>query len=258
MIQIKKPIAFIDVEATGLNLIQDRLVEISVLKVGVDNSQTQKTWRVNPERTIPEKIAKLINITDEEVQQLSTFKQVAKDVAKFLEGCDFGGFNLNQLDLPMLMEEFIKADVPFDMSNRKIIDVQKIFFMMEPRNLSAAYKFYCEKDLQGQHTAEADAMATYEVFLAQLEKYKDESRLPKDIDKLSKIANHNNPNVLDLVGRIVMNDNNEEIFNFGKYKGQKVADVLSKDRGYYNWMMNGEFTQYTKKKLTEIKLKYRV
>ena len=206
--------------------------------------------RINPEMPIPKKSSDIHGIYDKDVADCPTFKEVARELASFMEGCDIAGYNSNKFDIPLLAEEFIRADVDLDMKKRKFIDVQTIFHKMEKRTLEAAYKFYCDKNLNDAHSAEADTRATYEVLQAQLDRY---NNLKNDIDWLSKFSAHNKN--ADFAGRIIFNDKGEEVFNFGKYKGQKVTDVLEKDPGYYGWMMNGDFPLFTKKVLTNIKLR---
>ncbi|NPA68198.1 MAG: 3'-5' exonuclease [Chlorobi bacterium] len=249
-LNLKKPIAFFDLETTGVDVSKDRIVEIAILKVNPNQSTESKTYRINPTVPIPKEASKIHGITDEDVKDAPTFKQVAKEIAKFIEGCDLAGYNSNQFDIPLLAEEFLRADVDFSVKNRRFVDVQVIFHKMEQRTLSAAYKFYCKKDLEGAHGAEADTMATYEVLQAQLDKYEN---LKNDIEELSKISYHRKS--VDLMGRIVYNSKGEEVFNFGKHKGKTVKEVLEKEPGYYAWMMNADFPLYTKKVLTEIKLR---
>lgn len=251
-LQLKKPIVFLDIEATGLNLTKDRLVEVGLLKLHPNKTEERKSWRVNPEIPIPDKIVKIISITNEDVKDKPLFKQIAREVLNFIGSADLAGFNPFKLDLPLLMEEFIRAGIEFDLGKRKVVDVQRIFHMMEKRNLAAAYAFYCGKELRNSHSAMADTDATYEVFMAQVDKY---DELGTDIDKICSVTGNPAENIIDIVGRIVRDDDGSEIFNFGKYKGQRVEDVLRRDPAYYNWMMNGDFTGYTKKKLTELRLK---
>jgi DNA polymerase III subunit epsilon len=254
-LQLKKHLVFIDIEATGLNLTKDRLVEIGLLKIHPDHSQERKVWRFNPEIPMPANIAAMIGITDEDLKDKPLFKTSAKDILNFIGSSDLAGFNPFKLDLPMLMEEFIRAGIEFDLGKRKVIDVQRIFHMMEKRNLAAAYSFYCGKELVNSHSAMADTDATFEVFAAQLEKY---SELGNDIDQINNVTGNPSENIVDLVGRITRHEDGSELINFGKYKGQKVVDVLKRDPAYYNWMMNGDFTEYTKKKLTEIRLRMKM
>lgn len=244
-------IIFFDLETTGINIAKDRIVEISVLKVYPNGKEEQKTIRVNPEMPIPPEASAVHGIYDEDVKDCSAFKVIAKDLARFMEGCDLGGYNSNRFDIPLLAEEFLRAGVDFDMRKRKFIDVQTIFHKMEQRTLSAAYRFYCNKNLEDAHTAAADTTATYEVLKAQLERYSD--TLENDISFLSKFSTQNNN--ADFAGFIVFNEKQEEVFNFGKNKGIPVEKVLKEQPGYYAWMLNSEFPLYTKKVLTEIKLR---
>lgn len=248
-LELKRPLAFIDIETTGLDIIKDRIVEVSIAKLFPDGHTETYTRRVNPTITISEKASKITGITDKDVKDLPEFKQIATEVARFIENCDIAGYNSTNFDIPMLAEEFVRAEIDFDFKKTKFIDVQVIFHKKEQRTLSAAYKFYCQKDLENAHSAEADVFATLEVLEQQLNRYED---LEPNIDFLSKYSVHNRN--VDFVGRIILNDNDEPIFNFGKYKGQKVTDVLEKDKGYYSWMMNAEFPHYTKYVLTKIKL----
>jgi len=251
-LQLKKQIVFLDIESTGLNLTKDRIVEIGLLKINTDHSQERKIWRFNPEIHIPEEITAIIGIRDEDVADKPLFKNLAKELQNFIGSADLGGFNIFKFDLPMIMEEFLRAGIDFDLSKRKVIDVQRIFHTMEKRNLSAAYAFYCGKELVDAHSAMADTDATFEVFAAQLEKY---TELGDNVDSINAAIGNPDDNIIDLVGRIVRHEDGSEMFNFGKYKGHKVTDVLKKDPGYYNWIMTSDFTEYTKKKLTEIRLR---
>ena len=247
---LKKPIVFFDLETTGIDIVNDRIVEISLLKIQPDGTEETKTMRINPEMPIPAQSTAIHGITDEDVKNEPTFNIVAKDVAKFIEGCDLGGYNSNKFDIPLLAEEFLRVGVDIDLKKHRFVDVQVIFHKMEQRTLSAAYKFYCQKNLEDAHSAEADTKATYEILKAQIERYND---LENDIDEISKFSSHNKN--VDFAGRIVYNDKGEEIFNFGKYKGQTVESVLEKDQGYFGWMLNSDFPLYTKKILTAIKLR---
>jgi DNA polymerase III subunit epsilon len=249
-LNLKNPIVFFDLETTGIDVAKDRIVEISILKVNIDGKEEEKTLRINPEMAIPPKTTKIHGITDEDVKDCPTFKEVAKSILAFIDKCDIGGYNSTKFDIPLLAEEFLRVDIDIDLRKRKFVDVQTIFHKMEKRTLEAAYKFYCEKDLINAHSASADTLATYEVLKAQLDRYPD---LKNDIEYLSEFSSHNKN--VDFVGRIIMNENDEEIFNFGKYKGQKVETVFETDSGYYGWMMNGDFPLYTKKVLTAIKLR---
>ena len=261
-LNLHKPLAFFDLETTGVNVGADRIIEISVLRVEIDNSRLSKTWRVNPEIEIPEFASRIHGITNEMVKDCPIFKKVAMDIASFLENCDLAGYNSNKFDVPLLVEEFIRAEVDFDLRNRKLIDVQNIFHYMEPRTLVAAYKFYCGKDHSNAHNAAADVEATFEVFCSQLEKYKEVEHTDANGNKFFPVRNDmtaiselstRSKNV-DLAGRIVYNDLGQEVFNFGKYKDKSVADVFEKDPGYYGWIMQGDFPSYTKKIFTKIRL----
>lgn len=249
-LKLKNPIIFFDIEATGLNLVTDRIVEISYLKVFPDGREECKTLRVNPTIAIDPKAIAIHGITNEDVKDCPTFKEIAQTLVNTFEGCDFAGYSSNKFDLPMLAEEFLRLDIDFDLKKRKFIDVQVIFHKMEQRTLSAAYKFYCEKDLANAHSAEADTRATFEVLQSQIERY---SNLENDVDKLSEFSAQTRN--VDFVGRIVLNENGVETINFGKYRGVPVEEVFAKDPAYYGWVMNGEFPLYTKKVLTAIKLR---
>lgn len=250
-LNLRRPIVFFDLETTGLNLTTDRIVEISVVKLIPGQSEPEvKTHRVNPEMHIPEEATAVHHITDADVANSPRFKQLAKSLAKYLEGCDIAGFNSNRFDIPMLDQEFQRADVDFDFSKARFIDVQTIYHKKEPRTLAAAYRFYCGKELEGAHSADADTLATYHVLLAQLEKYPD---LPAEVDKLSEFASQNRN--VDFVGRLVYDDQHREVINFGKHKGKLAEDVLATDHGYYNWIMDGDFTKNTKDCFTRIKLR---
>ena len=247
-LNLKRPIIFFDLETTGVDTARDRIVEVSVVKVMPDGEKIIKTRRLNPEMHIPEEATAVHHITDEDVKDCPTFRQVAKSLAQFLEGCDFGGFNSNRFDLPVLVEEFMRAGVEVDFKRRHFVDVQNIFHKMEQRTLVAAYKFYCGKDLEAAHSAEADTLATYEVLEAQLDRYPD---LKNDIAALAEFSTRND--CVDYAGRILYNEKREEVFGFGKYRGMKVEEVFRKDPSYYAWLMNGDFSLYTKKVVTEIR-----
>lgn len=246
MLQLKKPLAFIDLETTGVNPGTDRIVEIAIVKVLTDGTKSVKCKRINPGMPIPKSSSDIHGITDEMVKDEPTFKQVAQELKQMLDGCDFAGYNSNRFDIPLLMEEFLRADVDFDMKNRKLLDVQNIFHKMEPRTLTAAYKFYCSKTLDGAHSAEVDATATYEILEAQIKHYSD---LGNNIDSILKVIGEDQ--VVDFARRFVM-ENGTEVFNFGKFKGRPVSEVLKAEPQYYDWMMKGDFPQHTKQKLTEI------
>ncbi|MBQ8366693.1 MAG: ribonuclease H-like domain-containing protein [Alistipes sp.] len=249
-LKLKRPIVFFDLETTGVDAAKDRIVEISMVKIAVDGSKTVKTRRINPEMPIPAEATAVHGITDDDVKDEPTFKQIAKSLAVFIEGCDFGGFNSNRFDLPLLVEEFMRAGVECDFQRRKFVDVQTIFHRKEQRTLVAAYKFYCDKDLENAHSAEADTMATYEVLEAQIARYPD---IGDTVDALAEFS-AGRP-MVDFAGRLTLDDNGQEIFTFGKYKGRRVVDVFRDDPSYYSWMMNGDFPQYTKKMITEIRLR---
>lgn len=234
-----------------MNIAKDRIVEISVLKVYPNGKEEQKTIRVNPEMPIPKEASQVHGIYDEDVKDCPTFREIAKDLAHYMEGCDLGGYNSNRFDIPLLAEEFLRVGVDFDMRKRKFVDVQTIFHKMEQRTLSAAYRFYCDKSLEDAHTAAADTSATYEVLKAQLERYGD--KLENNIEFLSKFSTQNN--TVDFAGFIVYNEKGEEVFNFGKNKGVPVEKVLREQPGYFSWIISSEFPLYTKKVLTEIKLR---
>lgn len=246
MLQLKKPLAIIDLETTGVNLGTDRIVEIAIVKILTDGNRSVKRKLINPEMPIPKASSDVHGITDEMVKDAPSFKQVAHELKQMLDGCDLAGYNSNRFDIPLLMEEFLRAQVEFDMKNRKLLDVQNIFHKMEPRTLSAAYRFYCNKNLEGAHSAEVDATATWEILEAQLEKYPE---LGQSVESILKVLGEDQ--VVDFARRFVM-DNGVEVFNFGKYKGRPVADVLKAEPQYYDWMMKGDFPQHTKQKLTEI------
>lgn len=250
-LNLKNPLVFFDVETTGINISRDRIVEISFLKVFPNGDEEIKSRRVNPEMPIPPESTAVHGITDEDVKDCPTFRQIAKSLAANLEGCDLAGFNSNRFDVPMLAEEFLRAGIDFDMSKRKFIDVQIIFHRKEPRTLEAAYKFYCDKELVDAHSAEADAKATYEVLKSQLQRYPD---LENDIEALSKEFGSFKDNA-DFAGRIVFDENGKEVFNFGKHKGKEVSHVLQREPSYYAWMMDGDFPLNTKQVLTEIRLR---
>ncbi|HEY4785501.1 MAG TPA: 3'-5' exonuclease [Bacteroidales bacterium] len=249
-LNLKNPLIFFDLETTGINVASDRIIELSYLKVFPDDHEESKTIRINPEMPIDPKATAIHGITNEDLKDCPTFKSIAQTLANTFEGCDFAGYNSNKFDLPLLAEEFLRCDVDFDLKKRKFIDVQVIFHKMEQRTLSAAYKFYCSKDLDNAHSAEADTRATYEVLQSQLEKYHD---LNNDVDKLSDFSAQTRN--VDFVGRIVLNEKDVEVFNFGKYKGMAVEEVFEKDPGYYGWMIGNDFPLYTKKVLTAIKLR---
>ena len=241
----------VDLETTGTNINSDRIVEICYLKVYPNGNEETKTMRINPEMHIPEQASAVHGIYDEDVADCPTFKDVARRIAADIEGCDLAGFNSNRFDIPVLAEEFLRAGVDVDLMKHKFVDVQVIYHKLEQRTLSAAYKFYCEKNLEDAHTAEADTRATYEVLKAQLDRYPDV--LENDIKFLSEYSSFSKN--VDFAGRIVYDDNGVEVFNFGKYKGIPVVEVLQRDPGYYSWILNGDFTLNTKNVLTKIRLR---
>ena len=249
-LNLKRPIVFFDLETTGVDTAKDRIVEVSMIKIMPDGEEIVRTRRINPQMHIPEQATAIHGITDDDVKDCPTFAQVAKSMAQFIDGCDFGGFNSNRFDLPMLVEEFLRAGVDVDFRRRRFVDVQNIFHKMEQRTLVAAYKFYCDKNLEEAHSAEADTRATYEVLMAQLDRYPE---LQNDVAALADFSDHGQ--TADFARRIGYNDKQEEIFNFGKYKGRRVEDVFREEPSYYAWMMNGDFPLYTKKVITEIYLR---
>jgi DNA polymerase III subunit epsilon len=249
-LNLKIPIIFFDLETTGTNINKDRIVEICYIKIYPNNNEESKTLRINPEMHIPKESTEIHGIHDEDVVSCPTFKEVATNIAKDFEGCDIAGFNSNRFDIPVLAEEFLRAGVDLDLNRHKFIDVQIIYHKKEQRTLSAAYKFYCKKNLEDAHSAEGDTRATYEVLKAQLDVYSD---LQNDISFLSDYSSFNNN--VDFAGRMIYNEKNEEIFNFGKYKGKPVTDVLKNDPGYYSWIQNSDFTLNTKAMMTKIKLR---
>ena len=249
-LNLRNPLVFFDLETTGIDIAKDRIVEISMVKVMPNGEEIVKTRRINPGMPIPPESTAIHGITDEDVKDCPKFKDIAKSLAAQIEGCDLAGFNSNRFDIPMLAEEFLRAGVDVDLNRRKFIDVQTIFHKMEQRNLTAAYKFYCNKDLANAHSAEADTMATYEVLKAQLDRYPE---LENDVNFLSKYSSFTNN--VDFAGRMVYNEKGQEVINFGKYKGRLVEEVLKSDPSYYAWIMNGDFPLNTKKMLTEIRLR---
>lgn len=250
-LNLKNPLVFFDLETTGTNINSDRVVEICYLKVYPNGNEESKTMRINPGIHIPEAASAVHGIYDADVADCPTFKEVARSVANDIEGCDLAGFNSNRFDIPLLAEEFLRAGVDIDLSRRKFVDVQVIFHKMEQRTLSAAYKFYCGKNLEDAHTAEADTRATYEVLMAQIDRYPED--LKNDVSFLSDFSSFSKN--VDFAGRMVYDDQGVEIFNFGKYKGMPVVEVLKRDPGYYGWILNSDFTLNTKAMLTKIRLR---
>ena len=250
-LNLKNPIVFFDLETTGINITNDRIVELCYIKVYPNGNEESKSMRINPEMHIPETSSAIHGIYDEDVRDCPTFKQVAKDLANTIEGCDLAGFNSNRFDIPVLVEEFLRVGIDIDLSKRKFVDVQNIYHKLERRTLSAAYKFYCGKDLENAHSAMANTQATYEVLMAQLDRYPDE--LQNDVAFLSEFSRMSNN--VDFAGRMVYDEQGVEVFNFGKYKGRAVKDVLRTDPGYYGWMLQGDFARNTKQVLTQIRLR---
>jgi DNA polymerase III subunit epsilon len=261
-LNLRNPLCFFDLETTGINTAHDRILEIAVIKMMPNGEILRKSNVLNPTIPIPPESSAIHGIRQEDVEGKPTFKEVAKEYAKFLEGADLAGFNVLKFDVPVLVEEFLRAGVEFDYSRKKIIDAQKIFHLMEKRTLSAAYKFYVGKELVDSHTAEADTEATMEVFLAQVERYEGMpvtdglnrplGEIKNDMEVLAKITS---VDMVDLAGRMIMNDKGQEVFNFGKHKNKPVTTVFKEEPAYYDWMMNGDFALDTKRKLTEIKLR---
>jgi len=262
-LKLTKPIAFFDLETTGIRVATDRIVEICILRVQPDGSSRTLTMRINPGMPIPPEVTAIHGITDEDVKDCPAFGDVTKDLACFLDNCDLAGYNSNHFDIPLLVEEFLRAGVDFDLKGRRFVDVQNIFHKMEPRNLKAAYKFYCDRELVNAHSAEADTVATYEILKAQLDRYesvahtdrngKQTTPVVNDIKALSDFSYSTRS--VDLIGHIIYNDKNVEVFNFGKHKGKAVTQVLRDEPSYYDWMMKGEFPLSTKKVMTMIKLR---
>lgn len=261
-LNLKRPLVFFDIESTGLNIATDRIVEISIVKVspgtpGSPNDVEVKTRRINPGMPIPPEAQAVHGISDDDVKDCPKFSQIAKSLAQMLQGCDIAGYNSNKYDIPLLAEEFLRSGVDFDFRKRNLVDVQNIFHKKEQRTLKAAYKFYCGQNLDNAHSAEADTMATFEVLEAQLDRYAndEEEPLKNDVEYLAKYST--NSRFVDYAGRMILNENDEPVFNFGKHKGRPVKEVLSREPSYYNWMMEGDFTLDTKQQLSQIKLSMR-
>lgn len=251
-LNLKRPIIFFDLETTGLDIAKDRIVELCYIRVEPNGNEEARSMRINPQMHIPEVASSVHGITDDDVKDCPTFADVAPQLAATFEGCDLAGFNSNRFDLPLLAEEFMKAGVNIDLSHVQAIDVQNIYHKLEKRTLAAAYKFYCGRDLENAHSALADTQATYEVLQAQLDHYPND--LQNDVDFLAEFSRMNRN--IDFAGRFVYDENGNEIINFGKYKGKVIKDVLSRDPGYYSWIMQGDFTLNTKQVLTKLRLKY--
>ncbi len=261
-LKLKTPLAVFDLETTGMNTVTDRIVEISIIKLFPDGKREVKTHKINPLIPIPIETSLIHGIYDEDVKDAPSFKMIAKSLFQYLQGADLGGFNVMKFDIPVLVEEFLRAGMEFDISQRKIVDAQRIFHIMEKRTLGAAYKFYCGKILEGAHSAEVDTLATVDVLLAQVEKYQDQTAIDNLGNELGKITGNvadlhqlSTGKFVDLAGRFVYNEKDEVVFNFGKHKDKLVTDVLKKESSYYDWMMRGDFPMDTKRKLTEIRLK---
>ena len=245
-LSLERPICFIDLETTGINVSTDRIVEIAIVKIGLDGTKQVKRRLVNPEMPIPKASSDVHGITDEMVKDAASFKIIANEIKQFIEGSDIGGYNSNRFDIPMLNEEFLRAGISVDIESRKLLDVQKVFHMMEQRTLSAAYQFYCHKTLEGAHTAEADATATWEILEAQIVRY---PQIGNTVESIVKFTGEDE--MIDFARRLVY-DNGVAVFNFGKHKGKSVIEVLKNEPQYYDWMMKGDFPLHTKQKLTEI------
>lgn len=260
-LNLKNPLVVFDLETTGTSISKDRIVEMAFIKILPDQTTEEKCRKINPTIPIPDETSKIHGIYDDDVKEEPTFRQVAKSLADWLEGCDLAGFNVVHFDLPMLMEEFLRADIEFDIDKRKIVDAQKIFHLMEKRNLTAAYKFYCGEELENAHSALADTKATKDVLISQIERYEGQEVRDSLGGKLGQIANDmgsidrlSQNRMVDLAGRIIYK-NDTEVFNFGKHRGKPVAEVIKKEPSFYDWMMKGDFPLDTKRKLTQIKLK---
>lgn len=251
-LNLKRPIILFDLETTGLDIAKDRIVELCYIRVEPNGNEEARSMRINPEMHIPEVASSVHGITDDDVKDCPTFADVAPQLAATFEGCDLAGFNSNRFDLPLLAEEFMKAGVNIDLSHVQAIDVQNIYHKLEKRTLAAAYKFYCGRDLENAHSALADTQATYEVLQAQLDHYPND--LQNDVDFLAEFSRMNRN--IDFAGRFVYDESGKELINFGKYKGKAIKDVLSRDPGYYSWIMQGDFTLNTKQVLTKLRLKY--
>lgn len=249
-LNLSKPICFFDLETTGINITSDRIVEISILKVFPDGKEESKTWLVNPEMVIPQEVVEIHGISNEDVADKPTFKQLAKEIYNMIKDSDLGGYNSNRFDIPLLAEEMLRAEIDFDMKGRLAVDVQTIFHKMEQRTLAAAYKFYCDKNLEGAHSAAADTKATYEVLKSQIERY---DEVENDTKFLAEFSSRKK--FADFAGFIAYNKEGLECFSFGKHKGKLVTEVLEKEPGYFGWLLNADFPLYTKKVLTSIKLR---
>ncbi|MDR3129590.1 MAG: 3'-5' exonuclease [Tannerellaceae bacterium] len=249
-LKLKNPVVFLDVETTGIDIATDRIIEIALIKILPDGTEETKERRLNPQIPIPAEATAIHGISDDDVRDCPTFRQIANSLAQFLEGADIAGYNSNRFDVPILAEEFLRAGISINLRRHNFIDVQTIFHKMEQRTLAAAYKFYCQKELENAHSAKVDVRATYEVLQAQLDRY---PTLENNVPALSKFSAHTHN--VDFAGRMVYDDKGREIINFGKYKGRPVTDVLREDPSYYSWIIDGNFPLDTKQALTEIKLR---
>jgi DNA polymerase-3 subunit epsilon len=265
-LNLKKPLAFFDIEATGLSIVNDRIVELCIVKINPNGTKESHTWLINPDYPVSPEAESIHGYSNEALQDKPTFKQVAKEISRFLHNCDLAGYNAIKYDVPILVEEFLRAGIDFEIKKRRLIDVQNIFMKMEQRTLSAAYKFYLQKELVDAHSAEADTEATYEILKAQLDKYENTpfvdregtESLPvkNDMDALHSFSSHHRN--ADLIGQFIYNDDNEEVINFGKHKGKRVVDVFRDEPSYYSWVMKSDFPMFTKNMLTNIKLKMKL
>lgn len=251
--KLYKPIVFFDLETTGVDPVHDRIVEISLLKIYPNEMHEDMTYRLNPEIPIPKEATAIHGITDDDIARAPVFKQIAKDILNFIEDSDIGGYNSNKFDIPLLAEEFLRAGIFFDFKKRRFVDVMVIFMKKEPRNLEAAYRFYCNKELSDAHSACADIRATYEVFKAQLERYEDLGN--SSLDTIAEYSSYNRN--VDLAGRLILDENDDVIVNFGKYKGRKLVDVFRQDTAYYDWVQKHDFPLYTKHIFTREYLKFK-
>ena len=249
-LNLTRPLCFFDLETTGVNVAKDRVVEISILKIFPNGNKEVKTWLVNPQMPIPKQASDIHGITDERVANEPTFKELSKEIQNMIKDSDLAGYNSDRFDIPLLAEEMLRADLDFDMKNRVSVDVQTIFHKMEKRTLSAAYMFYCDKNLDDAHSAEADTIATYEVLKSQLDRYEE---LENNVKFLSDFTTRKH--TADFAGFIIYDENEDEVFSFGKHKGKKVEKVLEDEPGYFGWILNADFPLYTKKVLTSIKLR---
>ncbi len=260
-LNLKRPIVFFDIETTGLDIVNDRIVEICLVKIFPDGNEETKTYKINPLKPIPEKASKIHGIYDEDVKDCPTFEDLSKEIYEYIKDCDLSGYNVNNFDLPMLMEELLRANIFYNIRNVKVVDVQVLYHKMESRTLSAAYKFYCKKDLENAHSAEADTKATYEILKSQLSHYENTEYkdfngnicvpVKNDVDSLSEFTTQNKK--VDLAGHFIYDEKNEIIFNFGKYKGQSVKKIIAEIPAYYSWIINADFPAYTKMVLKVIK-----